>query len=235
MTALKDLTGKRFGRLVVIKIEKVGKNGGIKWACKCICGNEVIVAGYRLTSRHTKSCGCLKKEVDAYGSITHGLSKNPLYSVWKNMTRRCVDKNSDWYHRYGGRGITICEEWKDLSVFVSWAESNGYKTGLEIDRIDNDGNYCPENCRFVTRSQNSHNKTSVRTDNTTGYTGVVINKQVNGRIPNNRFKAQIGVSIQGLTRLKHLGCFVSAEDAVIARDKYIIANNLPHKLQLLKR
>lgn len=152
-----DLTGQRFERLFVIgEAPKRGKSS--MWLCRCDCGAEVSVSVSDLRRGHTKSCGCLRVD----NNTTHGIYNTKLYWIWHEMQRRCNDHNKDSYHRYGGRGIIICEEWQDPKNFYDWAITNGYQDGLQIDRKDNDKGYSPDNCRWVTAKENCQNrKTSV--------------------------------------------------------------------------
>lgn len=168
-----DLTGKRFGRLVVLEqaeyhIDKKGRKIRM-WKCKCDCGNETIVRHGGLQSGTTTSCGCFHKEIVGSLNRTHGLSANcgRLYPLWKSIKYRCYNKNSKSYSQYGGRGIVMCDEWKnDFLAFHDWAIANGYKEEktdkglniLTIDRIDVNGNYEPLNCRFVTNEVQAKNK-----------------------------------------------------------------------------
>lgn len=158
-TRRENLTGMRFGRLVVTDISHSDKSG-VYWNCKCDCGSIVTVKSAYLKNGDTKSCGCLKIDTISNLTKTHGMSKTGgIYVVWKGMRERCHNTNSDSYKDYGGRGICICEEWEDFSTFRKWAMSNGYFDGckLSIDRIDVNGNYCPENCRFVTSKTQANN------------------------------------------------------------------------------
>lgn len=159
MGAFVDLTGQRFGRLVVVKQMPERKNGRVLWECKCDCGNTTYVASYSLKSGHAKSCGCLHLEKNKTNRITHGFSKTErLYNVWKSMRQRCNCETNQDYKHYGGRGIEVCEEWQESYLtFRNWAMSNGYENNLSIDRIDVDGDYCPENCRWVTQYEQTRN------------------------------------------------------------------------------
>lgn len=158
----KDMTGQRFERLTVVERAENDKQGNARWLCKCDCGNTTIVPAHALRQGRTKSCGCLLSESSKRRMTSlltkHGMAGSKLYRVYSAMRDRCEKPSCSEYHRYGGRGITVCDEWKnDRNSFFEWALNNGYKEGLQIDREDNDGNYCPENCRWVTRLENCNN------------------------------------------------------------------------------
>jgi len=158
MPKIKDLTGKKFGKLAVLEFIGISKHVA-KWLCRCECGNITVVTCGSLRNGHTQSCGCLRDEKTIEHNTTHGLSDHPLYPVWNDMRKRCKNKNAKRYKDYGGRGIKICEEWgKTPELFIKWAEQNGYKEGLTIDRIDNNSDYCPKNCTFSTMAEQNNNK-----------------------------------------------------------------------------
>lgn len=164
-----DITGQKFNHLTAIDFSHKNKNRKTYWNFLCDCGNIKTLRTDSVKSGQIQSCGCLKKEQDKvnlnrkgskplYGDIGK-LSNCALYSRWKNMKRRCYDKNYKQYKDYGGRGIQVCNEWLySFRNFYDWAVNNGFDESLQIDRIDNDGNYEPDNCRFVTPKENANNR-----------------------------------------------------------------------------
>ena len=172
-----DLTDKRIGGLTVIRPLSLSSYRQLKWECRCDCGNVVNVAGVSLRNGDTKSCGCYRRDVSRKRQTKHGAydgrtKRERLYNIYSDMRQRCLDPNSAAYKYYGGRGITICNEWLDSYVaFRSWALSNGYSDSLSIDRINNDGNYEPSNCRWADAFTQARNKRMGRTPNRCAATG----------------------------------------------------------------
>lgn len=165
---VKNIIGKKYGRLTVIEqhgFTEPNKHGSRHaiWYCRCDCGNYVERTTDVLT-RGKSSCGCIQKEIIremARKNTTHNMTHTRLYRIYKGMIGRCYYTCTDRYNAYGGRGITVCDEWKnDKTKFFEWALKNGYKENLTIDRIDVNGNYEPNNCRWVTMVEQYKNKQS---------------------------------------------------------------------------
>lgn len=161
MPRLIDLTGLRFSRLYVVsRAANAGKHP--TWLCRCDCGNEKIALSTNIVSGKVQSCGCLHKERASAATLTHGRQPKRLYDIWCSMRQRCRDPKCRSYSRYGGRGISICAEWKEFEAFRDWSFANGYEESLSIDRIDNDGNYEPANCRWATMVMQARNSSNAR-------------------------------------------------------------------------
>lgn len=201
-----DLTGKKFGRLTVLeRTEEKGSRSEIKWQCKCDCGNVVIVRGQYLRSGATKSCGCYHREQTSKATKIHGLKHERLYRIWKNMKSRCYCVNKPDYHRYGGRGIEVCSEWKEnYLAFREWALKNGYEENLSIDRIDFNKNYEPSNCRWTTQRVQARNR-EMAEYNKFGVPGVCM---INGK-----YRVRLRVDGKAL----YFGTYKTIEEAKEAR------------------
>lgn len=154
-----DLTGRRFGRLTVLR-RVPPKNKRTLWLCVCDCGGTTITDSYNLRAGHTMSCGCVQRERTSKANKTHGEShRTRLYTIWNSMKNRCYQKSYHAYKHYGGRGIHVCSEWlNSYTAFRDWSLTHGYADDLTIDRIDIDGDYCPENCRWATMAEQNQNK-----------------------------------------------------------------------------
>lgn len=157
---LKDLTGKQFGKLKVVGLDKSEK-GRSYWKVKCQCGTEKVVRGDTL--KVITSCGCAKKEQDIINlklnkKRNHGMTKHRAFQSWSHMMARCYNKNNRYYRHYGGRGIIVCDEWQDAREFCKWADENGFEKGLTIERKNVNGNYEPSNCCWIPQSEQSKNR-----------------------------------------------------------------------------
>ena len=201
-----DLTGKPFERWTVVCEAGRDSRGEVLWFCQCVCGTEKIIRGGVLRSGESRSCGCLQREK----LITHGLSKHPLYNVWYSILIRCYQTYNPRYKDYGGRGISVCSDWHhNFTAFYHWGLSNGWKKGLSLDRIENDGNYEPGNCQFIPLGLNSVKQRVLNSRNTSGYKGVSWNKVMQ------KYYAQIVIS----GKTTYLGLFDSPKLAALVYDK----------------
>lgn len=163
MSEVDELIGKKFNMLTVSKyVGRSGKNNRRYYECLCDCGNKTVVEGTNIKNGSVKSCGCLRNKIASENATKrnykHGMADTRLQKIWSGMKIRCFDKNHVYYKRYGGRGISVCDEWMDFATFANWALNNGYSDLLTIDRIDNDGNYEPTNCRWVTQKKQNRNR-----------------------------------------------------------------------------
>lgn len=168
MRKIKDLTGQKFNRLTVLELhhkkqryDKKGIKNGFTYyyLCLCDCGNTKIVSKNNLVTSHVQSCGCLARETKSKIHLVHGKRKTRLYEIWKGIKQRCLNPNCIAYKNYGGRGITVCDEWlNDFKAFYDWAYANGYADKLTIDRIDVNKEYAPNNCKWIEMQEQARNK-----------------------------------------------------------------------------
>lgn len=156
-----DLLGNKYHRLTVVSCAGSGEDGAVWWSCQCECGNTKSFRGSDLKRASIKSCGCWNSDMTTARNTSHGGSHTRLYRIWQAMRDRTGNPKASRYAYYGGRGIAVCNEWQTFLPFQSWALTNGYRATLSIDRIDNDGNYEPDNCRWATQKQQVNNSRKV--------------------------------------------------------------------------
>ncbi len=177
MSRFIDRTGIVYSYLTAKRVDKEHRGGLTWWVCECVCGSLVSVRGNGLTAGSNKSCGCMKGTLISKANTKHGLRNHPTYECWRHMLSRCENKKATDYRYYGAKGIKVCKDWHDVTVFIKWASSNGWKPGLTIDRIRSKGNYVPSNCRFITQSENSsRNSGKMKASNTSGYVNICKSK-----------------------------------------------------------
>lgn len=207
MGKLIDLSGQQFGRLTVIKRAE-DKNKTVMWICKCDCGNIKIIAGKHLRYGLISSCGCYQLEDRHNHTATHRMSKTRLYKTWLDMRDRCYRTKNKSYVDYGGKGITVCSNWKNaFEPFCKWALASGYTDDLTIDRINSKGNYEPSNCRWVKRDVQAQNRGMLK-NNSSGHTGIRITKS-------NKYNASLCINGKN----KNIGTFSTIEEAILQREK----------------
>ena len=195
---LKIAPGDRFGLLSVVSEVGRDASGKCLFKCQCDCGNEKVVSSSDLKAGRIVSCGCRKSKAARDCRGYHGHTKEPIYAMWSGMIQRCTNAKQPGFSEYGGRGIKVCEEWRDFRSFYDWAMSSGYEDGLSIERKDVNGDYCPENCTFIPWARQCMNK-----QNTILYKGEVLKHACN----------RLGLCYSSVySRIKKLGW--SVEDAV---------------------
>ena len=211
----KDMTPRLIGETYLRKAKETSKHSERYGLYECqYCGRNWEVMVKSITKSGTKSCGCIRY------NTTHGLTRHRLFQTWNNMIQRCTNTACANYTKYGGRGITVCDGWLDVTNFVAWAEATHPNIeGYTLDRIDNDKGYNPENCRWADRTTQNINQ-RVKKNNTSGFVGIIWNPL------NKNWRASIRFKNEKI----NLGSHKTIEEAVQARDKYILENNLPHKL-----
>lgn len=210
--------GGKYGRLTVLERVKEKRSGHTRtfYICKCECGNITKVRNDGITSGRARSCGCYARESRSERMLTHGMSETRFYKIWVGMRQRCYNEKDTGYKYYGGRGITVCDRWNKFENFyddmyesyLKHVKEHG-EENTSIDRIDNNGNYEPSNCRWTNQTKQLINQRE-RSDNTSGHTGVSWNKL------RNKWRAYI--TIDG--KIKHLGYFVEKEMAIRVRRAY---------------
>ncbi len=162
MGMVKEMAGKVFERWTVLGQAVTSKSGAAQWLCRCDCGNESIIPGWNLRKGLSRSCGCLNAEVARRSHTTHSMSHKQEYKIYHGMLKRCLNKNSSDFSNYGGRGINVCDRW--LESFENFYEDMGGRPSSDysLDRIENDGGYSPDNCKWSTRSEQQNNKRTNR-------------------------------------------------------------------------
>lgn len=190
---------------------------------RCMCGADFVSECAKIKSGNTKSCGCYKKQLIIEKNTTHGMTKHPIYGAWFNIKQRTTNHRNKNFKDYGGRGIVMCDEW--LNSFEKFMDDMmpTWKKGLSIDRINNDGNYEPSNCRWTVQTIQSRNSQLIRLNNKSGFRGVSVGK-------NGKWVASIGLN----GKSKHLGSFNSPMVAAEIYNSYVIENKLEHTLNIME-
>jgi hypothetical protein len=199
-----DLTGQRFGRLMVIEEAGRSKNKRISWECVCDCGETVTVVSGDLTSGHTQSCGCLNKERSKKANTTHGMRGTSTYQTWADLIKRCNNPKNTGFKNYGGRGIKVCKEWLRFEKFFK--DMGEKPANLTIERVDNNKGYYKGNCKYATSTEQNRNQ-RIRKDNKSGTAGVWYDKELQ----------KYQVNIRANYKQIYIGLFANLQDAKAAR------------------
>jgi len=213
---IRDLKGKKFGYLTVIRKDGTTKDGNVIWLCKCCCGKETKVASSNLVRNFITSCGCKRSKTISEKNKTHGKSRSRIYLLWSRIKVRCDKVTCSQYKNYGGRGITYDRSWEKFEPFYQWAINNGYQDNLTIERINVDGNYCPENCKWITFKEQARNKRNTYRV-----------KYKNKEYCVSELAEIVGIKVDTLKKRLNKG--ISVEDAikttVVKREKLLSYNN----------
>lgn len=217
MGGIRAKVGEVYNGIEILEFSHVDKNGKRKFKVKCpYCNEKFITLGTTIVNGRTKSCGCLKRKLASERFKKHGYSGTHLHNVWKGIKSRCRDKSYHAYDRYGGRNIKVCDEWdKDFMKFYN-DMAPSYFEGAELDRINNNDDYKPSNCRWVTHKENSNNRAKYK--NNSGYTGVHFGKK------NQTYQ----VNLSHNRKIIYIGSYKTLEEAVNARKQFIIDFNKKH-------
>ena len=217
---IRDLTGQKFGYLTVLRRDGSTNHGNALWLCKCVCGKETIVASSNLIRNFITSCGCKRSETISNKNKKHGKSRSRIYLLWSRIKVRCTKPNCSHYKNYGGRGITYDSSWEYFENFYKWALDNGYKDNLTIERIDVNGNYCPENCKWITLKEQAQNRRNTYRINYKGkeYCASELARMFNIKVD---------------TLKKRINSGMSVEDAInkpVKKEHLIVYNNETHNI-----